>query len=431
MDRLLALLLLLLPTGCQLYHDAHEERAVEMFLSVYREVRADFQDEIDPEILVQNSLRGMLGGLDAHSKYFSADQSSEINSRGDGVYGGLGFRGVLDPSQQELIVLYPLVGSPAEAAGLRCGDRLLAIDGRPMASFGGWDGIRKALTTKHQPLALTVRSGTEATTRTRIASPGPVQSTSIRWARLLGNSGKIGYLHIHEFTAQTTREFDAAVSELLAAGARGLVIDLRFNPGGIQSSCGEIANRFIPRGLLWQEETRHGKRMIHADPGKAHLAGLPLAVLVNQDSASGAELLAAALQDHQAAVIVGTRTYGKDTIQRWTTLRSGESYAITVGHYLSPEGRSVARDRDGQRGLAPDEEVALDTATRARLKLGLRHPEPRPEWRATIRALLSSLGQSDQIGPLLVKDDLQLQKCYLLVTYLLQTREDEHASHEL
>ena len=325
-------------------------------------VEREFVQDRTREDLLGAALEGLTAELDPYSRFYRGEDLRRVERTTAGTYLGLGL--ILARPLEDGLVRFPLDGSPARAAGLVPGDRIVAMDGDLLSELppGAFEQRLGALT--DTPVAFLV-DGTDGARRTVEVTPAEVLDPSVRHETLLEDG--IGYLAITSFTRRTLDEFDAAVQRLDAAGMGSLVVDLRGNPGGVLRAALAVANRFVGEGDLLVTRTREGATPTPALPEEAVLAGLPLVLLVDGDSASASEVLAGALQDHRAAVLVGDATYGKGTVQTLVHTAYPEGIAkITTAFYSTPAGRSIDRHyrEDGGAALAPDVQVSLDDEQR-------------------------------------------------------------------
>ena len=329
-----------------------EEEDIEHYRDVRNLVLDTFVGEVDREQLLENALRGMLTGLDDYSDYYVSEETAAINRDTSGRAIGIG---VIMRYQDSPRILFPLAGSPAMEAGLRVGDEIIAIDGQ---STEGLDAA--SLNTLMQgeagtPVRIRVR-GLDHCEREHEVIRRELPIPSVRRVQLIDEERDIGYLALTSFSNRTTEEFDEAVSQLQAKGMRGLVIDLRGNQGGVLSSAVEISQRFVREGVLTSTRGRGEEHVESADPELAWYFDLPLVLLVDGRSASASEVLAGALQDHRAAVLLGEPTYGKGMVQ--TISRYPERRAIakvTTSYYYTPADRNLQRGVEGHDfGLLPD-----------------------------------------------------------------------------
>lgn len=353
------------------------EADVEFLRQVRDLTAATYVDEVDPALLVDEALHGMIEGLDRYSRYYGPEDIALLDRETTGEFWGIGvvFRAPIAAGQ----VLFPFPDSPAARAGVRVGDRILELDGRSVAQMPTGELQRTIQTCGDRDLPARVL-GLDGVERDLVLRPERVIDPTVRHARLLpapdaglgGDEGRIegggapasvGYLAITSFSHRTPEEFDRAADELLAQGATALVLDLRDNPGGILEAAVRIANRFVAEGTLVATRTRSETQVKKALPSEARLAGVPLVLLVDGGSASASEVLAGALQDHGVAPLVGEPTYGKGTVQ--TLTRFGEDRAIvklTTAKYFTPSWRRIERNgpEDGEHGIMPDLLVELD-----------------------------------------------------------------------
>jgi len=328
------------------------DRDIELVRAVRDMASEEFVREVAPEELIDDALRGMLSGLDRYSHYYGPGELSELERETSGEFLGIG---VVFRSSEVGRILFPYPGSPADEAGLCVGDRIVSAAGKVVSSMS----MRELQSLLHQgggEVLLGVE-GLDGTSRDVVLRPDVVLDPTVRHARLLDPERGIGYLSIRSFSHRTPEEFDRAVQGLGAGGLRGLVLDLRANPGGILDAAVTIANRFIARGALVRTRTRSELSTTEARAEQATLAGLPLVVLIDGASASASEVLGAALQDHCVAVLVGEPSYGKGTVQ--TLRRIGGQRAvvkITTATYFSPSLRRIEHDEQdaSQGGIAPD-----------------------------------------------------------------------------
>jgi len=356
---------------------------LEEDLAQYREVRdfarESFVRDIDDEELVKLALSGMLRGLDEYSRYYDVEQSQTLERETRGRFRGIGaiFRQPVGAGR----VLYPLAGSPAARGGLRVGDQFLTLEGAPLGDLTEAEFRALLSDPPGGTVEATVR-GLDGVERALVIEPGSVVDPTVRHAHLVDRARGVGYLAITSFSSETPREFDACIDFLRERGATSLVLDLRGNLGGVLESAVEIADRFVIGGVITATEGRGEPILYEADAAAAWYLGTPMVALVDKDTASASEILAGALQDHRAAVVVGAPTYGKgmvQTIRRFP--RWGTRAKVTSSYYYSPTGRNFERTADPGRdyGILPDVLVEATVAERAALLGFLRDYGPGPE----------------------------------------------------
>lgn len=334
------------------------DRDLELVRAVRNLTLQEFVREVERDQLIDDALGGMLAGLDRYSHYYAPEEIAALERETNGEFLGIGvvFR---EPGR----ILFPYPGSPADKAGLRVGDRILSAEGEAVAAMEPRQ-LQALLHREETDVHLSVE-GLEGTQREVVLRPEVVLDPTVRHARMLTDD--VGYLSIRSFSHRTPQEFDEAVAEMKRAGLRALVLDLRANPGGILDAAVALANRFIDNGALVATRSRNETRVTEAKPEQATLAGLPLVVLLDSNSASASEVLAAALQDHAAAVLVGEPSFGKGTVQ--TLKHIGAERAVvklTTASYCSPALRHIEHDEENSEhsGVAPDWFVPLSAAER-------------------------------------------------------------------
>jgi carboxyl-terminal processing protease len=267
-----------------------------------------------------------------------------------GQYEGIG--AYVDTEGDYLMIVSPIEGSPAEQAGLQPGDRVIAIDGEDMTGVPPEEARLKVLGPEGSKVTLTV---------TREGEPEPLEFTITRaQIEIRSAEGKmlednIGYVDINTFGEQTTQELRAALDDLLKQNPRGIVIDLRNNPGGYLSTAVEVSSEFIDEGVILYEEYGDGRRDTHRALGNGQATEIPLVVLINEGSASASEILAGALQDYERAKLVGMKSFGKGSVQNWVPLSDNQGAArVTIARWLTPDERLI-----DHIGLMPDVVVEM------------------------------------------------------------------------
>ncbi|MEM7310859.1 MAG: S41 family peptidase [Planctomycetota bacterium] len=356
------------------------DRDVELLRAVRDLTQETYVEEVDSRTLIDGALRGMVGNLDRYSRYYGPEEIAGIDRETSGEYLGIG---VLFLDAEEGRIRFPLAGSPAERAGLRVGDRIVAVDGARVDAMPE-GGLRDSLKRRSgEPIELELL-GRDAEVRTATLRPEPVVDPSVRHARMLDD--ELGYLAIVSFSHRTLEEFDRWTAWLSERGMQGLILDLRSNPGGILDAAIRIADRFIPDGVLVSTRSRTETRSTRARAEETHLLGLPLVVLVDGDSASASEVLCGALQDHRVGVVVGEETYGKGAVQTLSRFEHEQAIIkLTTSSYFTPAGRRIERG-SGWTGLAPDVWVALPAGQRRAIHGFLRLYSPPPAAVPELRA---------------------------------------------
>lgn len=314
-------------------------------------VENDYVEPVDRQKLVQGAIKGMVAELDPHSSYLPAEDYGVFQADTDGRFGGIGIE--VDFQDDFVTIIAPIEGSPAELAGIKPGDRIVAIDNQLVRGKSFEALVRQMRGAPGTKVSLTIR---------RAGSAKPLQFTVTRRiievasvaSRLL--DGNVGYLRIKTFQNRTHAEFLESIAGLRREAGQeleGVLLDLRNNPGGLVNEASAIADEFLSGDVIYT--TRHRGRVI--DEVRANRDGAlrrgPVVVLVNEYSASASELVAGALQDHHRAVVVGARTFGKGSVQSIIDLPAGAGLRLTTMRYYTPGGRSIQA-----QGIEPDVQVA-------------------------------------------------------------------------
>ncbi len=318
------------------------------FTDVFRQIRENYVETVDDKTLMDSAIRGMLSDLDPHSSFLTEEEFRNLNNASRGQYGGIGVEVQIRDNQ--IIVIAAMDGSPANEAGIRSGDRIIRIDGKAVASRAVQRSVRTLRGKPGTQVNLEIRRAGEPEVLSFEITRQYVQLPSVRGEML---EDDYGYIRISKFQHNTDTNLVEVLNQLLGdtpSGIRGLVLDLRNNPGGVLNSAIGVADAFLDNGLVTYTRGRGTDIALEfkATPGD-RLAGKPVVVLVDGGSASAAEIVAGALQDHSRAVVVGQRTFGKGSVQSVLPLRNGSAMKLTTSRYFTPSGRSIQA-----QGIDPD-----------------------------------------------------------------------------
>ena len=328
----------------------------QLFESVFRRVENDYVDPVEDSALYRKSVDGLLYELrDPYTTFLPPDRFARLNETTSGNYAGLGVE--LDLRDGWLIVVAPLPGGPAERAGLQPGDRIIEIGGK---STKGWTNEEASKAVRGNAGSLVTlkieRPGISAPMELRLQRT-TIHQSAVRRTALLGDG--VGYIDLKAFSDSTAKELSGAITNLLGRGMKTLVLDMRTNPGGLLTQGVRVSDLFLNPGqrIVSMRGRVPDANRDYADTAAQRWPNLPLMVLVDGRSASAAEIVAGALQDHDRAVIVGTPTYGKGSAQTVVSFGSEGGLKITTARWFTPAGRSIARqqpsDDDDEEDLPP------------------------------------------------------------------------------
>lgn len=317
---------------------------LRVLVDVYNSITKRYVEEVPPEGLIDDAVRGMVDSLgDPHSFYMDPDEyvlfMKEVNKsfEGVGMYVGM--------EDGELTVISPIEGSPADQAGIKKGDLIIKIDGQETKGMKIDEAVKLISGPEGTKVKLTIKPKDKSELADLLITRAKINLKTVS-GKMLAN--QIGYLRITTFAENTFKELSDTIKELQKNNCKGIILDLRDNPGGYLEVSVEIADYFVPEGPVVSIRGRQGEEKTYRATGKNYL-NLPLAVLVNEGSASASEILAGAVQDLQTGIIVGTKSYGKGSVQSILTLGNGGGLKLTTAQYFTPSGRSIQK-----KGIIPD-----------------------------------------------------------------------------
>ncbi len=322
---------------------------LNLFGDVLERIRRDYVEPADEKLLIENAINGMLSSLDPHSSYMNPKTYKDMQVQTRGEFGGLGIEVTMESGV--IKVVSPIDETPAAKAGIQSGDLIFALDGEPVQGLTLQEAVEKMRGKVGTSIKLGIRRANKdpfdvTLTRETIK----VRSTRFRM------EGDVGYIRVTSFTEQSTSGVNVAVEKLKKEGGtrlKGFVLDLRNNPGGLLDQAIAMSDAFLEKGEIVSVKARKSEdvQRWNAKPGDI-TGGLPLVVLVNGGSASASEIVAGALQDHRRAIILGTRSFGKGSVQTIMQVSGGGAIRLTTALYFTPSGRSIQKE-----GIKPDIEV--------------------------------------------------------------------------
>lgn len=344
-----AVLLVLLTVGATtagLYYllgfDQFKAVSTMRFFHALQFVEGQYVNAADETQLIDGAIAGMMGALgDPHSVYLDPNMYKELMSHTEGAFGGIGV--VMGMKDKMITVVSPIEGTPGAIAGIKTGDKIIKIDGEETLGIPLDQAAAKIRGEIGTKVVLTIqREGEEDKEYEIKRSNIEIKTVS---SELL--EGGIGYIRISTFSEHTAKDVEKAYQELEAQGMKGIVLDLRNNPGGLLDASVDIGNLFVPKGTIVSTVKRDGTRQVYTSQLEA--VKYPLAVLINGGSASASEIVAGAVQDTEAGTIVGTKSYGKGSVQVVMPMYGGDALKLTIAKYYTPKDRSI----DGT-GIEPD-----------------------------------------------------------------------------
>jgi len=321
------------------------------FSDVFGRIKNDYVESVEDKELLENAIRGMLTGLDPHSAYLDADQFKELQVGTTGQFGGLGIEVGMEDGFVKVIA--PIDDTPAQRAGVMAGDLVIRLDDTPVKGMTLNDAVKVMRGKPGTDIKLTiVREGLDKPLQITITRD-IIKVKSVKHRML---EPGYGYLRISQFQSKTADYLMKAMAGLKKendGALKGLILDLRNNPGGVLNGAVAVSDAFLNKGLIVYTEGRLPNSSLRFNATPDDVAdGAPIIVLVNQGSASALEIVAGALQDHKRAVIIGARTFGKGSVQTILPLSSGTALKLTTARYYTPSGRSIQVE-----GIKPDIEL--------------------------------------------------------------------------
>ena len=345
------LLMLLAPAGAIAESNTAETyRQLNLFGDVFERVRSEYVEKVTDEQLIEAAINGMLTSLDPHSSYLNKKSLEDMQVQTRGEFGGLGIEVTMENGVVK--VVSPIDDTPAAKAGLQAGDLITHLNNEPVMGMTLTDAVDKMRGGVGTDIKLTVRRGENGEPFEVTLTRAVIKIQSVRWRE----EGNVGYIRITTFNEQTQSGLDKAIAKIkgdLGPKLAGYVLDLRNNPGGLLEQAISVSDTFLDHGEIVSTRGRKPEdtQRFNAKPGDA-AAGLPLVVLINGGSASASEIVAGALQDHHRAVIMGTQSFGKGSVQTIIPLSGHGAIRLTTSRYYTPSGRSIQ-----QLGITPDIEV--------------------------------------------------------------------------
>ena len=374
-------------------------RELDLFGQVLERVRSDYVEEVNDQQLIEAAINGMLSSLDPHSSYLNSKNFRDLQTQMRGEFGGLGIEVTMENGLVK--VVSPIDDTPAARAGVKPNDLIIQIDGEQVQGLSLNEAVEKMRGPINSDIKLTIKREGKDPFDVKLTRAN-IKIQSVKW-HLEGND--VGYVRITSFNEQSDVGLTNAFKDLKQkAGDKllGYVLDLRNNPGGLLEQAVSVSNAFIDKGEIVSIRGRkvQSAQRFNATPDKDLSGGLPVVVLINGGSASASEIVAGALQDHHRAVLMGTRSFGKGSVQTIVELSDHSAMRLTTARYYTPSGRSIQG-----HGIDPDivveaakiEKVAAgDTRHEADLRGALSNPDAKPADKTTTK--ITTPAKPDETG---------------------------------
>ena len=344
---------------------------MQTFVDTFEQVDRNYVKDVDRRKLLEAALRGMIKELDPYSSYIPPEELARFNQQVDQQFGGIGIQVQPDPRTRRILVISPLPDTPAYKAGVRAGDIVTEVEGydtenmplsRAVELMKGPPGETVSIKVRHLSATEDEVISMERAIISVKSVLGDKWGKNGSWDFLVDAEQKIGYVRLTQFGRKSAEELATAIDALQKQGMKGLVLDLRFNPGGLLSQAVTISDLFIDSGTIVSTEGKNTAKRTFSATKAGTLPDFPMAVLINRFSASASEILSACLQDHKRALVIGERSWGKGSVQNVIELESGASaLKLTTAGYLRPSGKNIHRFPDSkvtdEWGVHPDDEI--------------------------------------------------------------------------
>ena len=396
-------------------HATETYEELKTFSEVLTQIQKHYVEDVKPKDLVQGAIRGMLATLDPHSAYMTPEMFKEIQVETKGEFGGVGIQiGIKD---NRLAVIAPIEGTPAQRAGVRAGDFIIKVNDETTKDLTLMDAVQRMRGPKGTKVNLTIQ---------RDGTPDPLVFTLTRdiikiesvKSKVLDNN--IAYVRLTQFQESTARDLSRALKQFREQKLSSTILDLRNNPGGLLTSSVEVSEQFVgPGKLIVYIKGREGRKDEYVSRAKDQLEEYPMIVLVNEGSASASEIVAGALQDWGRAVVIGSTTFGKGSVQTILPLADGSGLRLTTALYYTPKGRSIQAT-----GITPDIVVKTQPVTLAKAgekEANGKSQKPKETTQSSSLRIGDEATPRSNSGPVEIsgdtppEEDVQLQKAVELL----------------
>ena len=325
-------------------------RQIEIFSDAITAIQHDYVETVASKDIIYGALKGMLAALDPYSQFMDPDTFKELQVETEGQFGGLGIE--ITIRDNLLTIITPLHGTPADIAGLRPLDRIVKIENTITKDMTLTEAVKLLRGKPGTDVTLTIMREAEESFKEIVVTRDIIKIKAVRKAKLLKDN--IGYIKLTDFSEKTKSDLDLALDKLAESGMDSLIFDLRNNPGGLLVSSVETVSEFLPTGklIVYTKGREKNQNVEYRATGKTNFKDIPLIVMINGRSASASEIVAGAIQDHKRGIILGTKSFGKGSVQTVIPMRDGSALRLTTAKYYTPLGRTI-----NETGIIPDVSV--------------------------------------------------------------------------
>ncbi len=328
-------------------------RQIELFSDAITAIQHDYVEKVPSKDMIYGALKGMLSALDPYSQFMDPDTFKELQVETEGEFGGLGIE--ITIRDNLLTIITPLDGTPADKAGLKAQDRIVKIEDKITKDMTLTEAVKLLRGKPGTDVTLTIMRESEDNFKEITVTRDIIKIKAVRRAEILKDN--IGYIKLTDFSEKTKSDLDLALEKLAKDGMDSLIFDLRNNPGGLLISSVETVSEFLPTGklIVYTKGREKNQNIEYRATGKTKFKDIPLIVMINGGSASASEIVAGAIQDHKRGIILGTKSFGKGSVQTVIPMRDGSALRLTTAKYYTPLGRTI-----NEKGIIPDVSVKAE-----------------------------------------------------------------------
>ena len=335
-------------------------RQIEIFSDAITAIQHDYVETVPSKDIIYGALKGMLSALDPYSQFMDPDTFKELQVETEGEFGGLGIE--ITIRDNLLTIITPLDDTPADKAGLQAQDRIVKIENKITKDMTLTEAVKLLRGKPGTDVKLTIMRESEESFKEITVTRDIIKIKAVRKAELLKDN--IGYIKLTDFSEKTKSDLDLALEKLAKEGMDSLILDLRNNPGGLLISSVETVSEFLPTGklIVYTKGREKNQNIEYRATGKTKFKDIPLIVLINGGSASASEIVAGAIQDHKRGIILGTKSFGKGSVQTVIPMRDGSALRLTTAKYYTPLGRTI-----NEKGIIPDISIKAELPRKKKL----------------------------------------------------------------